>query len=78
MSIAAPTEPDAPAPSPLPLIGPLVTSIRALPVNLRGALWLILATTVFTLVGVFIRKATHGLDSIEPGVDVHPWHLVGH
>jgi drug/metabolite transporter (DMT)-like permease len=66
VSLATRSEPNAPVVRPpLPIIGPLAVSIRALPANLRGALWLVLATTVFTLVGVFIRKATQGLDSIE-------------
>src|SRR5689334_10061991 len=67
VTLAAQTESDAPAvrPSSLPFVGKLADSIRALPGNLRGALWLVLSTTVFTLIGVFIRKATQGLDSIE-------------
>lgn len=44
---------------------PLFTSIRALPANLRGALWIIASGTMFTLVSVFIRLSSRELDSLQ-------------
>ena len=44
---------------------PLFANIRALPANLRGALWVIASGTMFTLVSVFIRLSSHELDSLQ-------------
>jgi len=44
---------------------PLFAIIRALPPNLRGALWVIASGAIFTLVSVFIRLATRELDSLQ-------------
>src|SRR5262245_33595445 len=43
----------------------LFVNIRALPVNLRGALWVIASGAMFTLVSVFIRLSAHELDSLQ-------------
>jgi drug/metabolite transporter (DMT)-like permease len=44
---------------------PLFLVIRALPANLRGALWVIASGTMFTLVSVFIRLSVRELDSLQ-------------
>jgi drug/metabolite transporter (DMT)-like permease len=44
---------------------PLFAYIRALPVNLRGALWVVASGAMFTLVSVFIRLSVHELDSLQ-------------
>jgi drug/metabolite transporter (DMT)-like permease len=44
---------------------PFVTSIRALPTNLQGALWVIASGAMFTLVSVFIRLSVRELDSVQ-------------
>jgi drug/metabolite transporter (DMT)-like permease len=44
---------------------PLFVVIRALPANLRGALWVIASGTMFTLVSVFIRLSVRELDSLQ-------------
>jgi drug/metabolite transporter (DMT)-like permease len=44
---------------------PLFATIRALPANLRGALWVIASGAMFTLVSVFIRLSAAELDSVQ-------------
>ncbi|MCW5748383.1 MAG: DMT family transporter [Alphaproteobacteria bacterium] len=43
----------------------LFVNIRALPANLRGALWVIAAGAMFTLVSVFIRLSSAELDTLQ-------------
>jgi drug/metabolite transporter (DMT)-like permease len=44
---------------------PFFLGIRALPANLRGALWVIAAGALFTLVSVFIRLSAAELDTMQ-------------
>jgi drug/metabolite transporter (DMT)-like permease len=44
---------------------PLFVRVRALPANLRGALWVIASGTMSTLVSVFIRLSVLELDSVQ-------------
>lgn len=44
---------------------PMIAAIRALPPNLRGALWIIASGFVFTSVSVFIRLSVRELDSLQ-------------
>jgi len=43
----------------------LPAALDRLPDNLRGALWLVLGSLIFTAVGVFIRLASAHLDSLQ-------------
>ncbi len=43
----------------------LVAGFRRLPANLRGALWLVAGSMIFTGVGVFIRLASEHIDSLQ-------------
>ncbi len=46
---------------------PLFANVRALPANLRGALWVIASGAMFTLVSVFIRLSAVELDTLQIG-----------
>jgi len=43
----------------------LVVALNRLPANLRGALWLVAGSLIFTGVGIFIRLASLHLDSMQ-------------
>jgi drug/metabolite transporter (DMT)-like permease len=43
----------------------VVAAFKVLPANIRGALWLVAGSFIFTGVGVFIRLASAHLDSLQ-------------